>query len=230
MGQQHTSPQNTTLVLVCKRPLLHQGKQRIAAQVGAEQALAVARLLLACSLEDLTDWPGTIVIAPSHEDDAEWAMKLLPDNNVLVLPQCSGNLGERLNQLDSELRRWGYKHLIFMGSDSPTLKLTHLSEAALRLQTCDTVFNKASDGGVVLMGNRTPWPDLASLPWSTDALGTALADLCDKNGLSVGYALPGDDIDHRDDLLRVLTVLKKDPRPARQALAKHIESVFLQTP
>ena len=52
-----------TLVLVCKRPALGIGKQRLAAKVGQELALQIAEALLACALEDVLAWPGSVVIA-----------------------------------------------------------------------------------------------------------------------------------------------------------------------
>ncbi|WP_051785719.1 TIGR04282 family arsenosugar biosynthesis glycosyltransferase [Endozoicomonas numazuensis] len=228
MGQGLSHTTNTTLVLVCKKPALHQGKQRLAADIGAEQALAVAQLLLSCALEDLSDWPGKIAIAPAHPEDDQWASQLLKHRNCLVVPQGSGNLGERLNHIDNELRLRGKENLIYIGSDSPTLSFKQLSDTAQKLQTYDTVFSKARDGGVTVMANRTPWPDLSKLPWSTDSLGASLTDLCRQSHLSVGYAPSGQDVDHLKDLLGALPELNSDDRPARIALTKHIKTVFKQ--
>lgn len=217
-----------TLILVCKKPALHQGKQRLAADMGTEQALTVAQHLLACALEDLSEWPGQKVIAPSHESDCDWASQLLEGKDNLVVPQGSGNLGERLNHIDNELRLQGKENLIYIGSDCPTLSLKDLSDTAQRLKTYDTVFSKASDGGVTIMANRTHWPDLSELPWSTGSLGVSLTSLCRQSRLSVGYAPSGQDVDHLKDLLGVLPELNGDNRPARRALAKHIQSIFKQ--
>lgn len=228
MGQALSLIQNTTLVLVCKKPALFQGKQRLAADIGARQALIIARHLLACALEDIAEWPGHTVIAPAHENDCEWASQLLKQKYNLIIPQGSGNLGERLNHIDNQLRQQGKDNLIFIGSDSPTLSFRQLSDTAQKLASYDTVFSKASDGGVTIMANRTHWPNLSQLPWSTDSLEESLANLCRQSHLSVGYTSSGQDVDHLDDLLRALPEMSKDSRPARQALAKHIELVFKQ--
>lgn len=228
MGHELNLIQKTTLILVCKKPTLRQGKQRLAADIGTEEALTVAQHLLACALEDLSEWPGQKVIAPSHESDCVWASQLLEDEHALIVPQGSGNLGARLNHIDNELRRQGKENLIYIGSDSPTLSFRHLSDAAQRLKTYDTVFSKASDGGVTIMANRTHWPDLSNLPWSTESLEASLAKLCRQSCLSVGYALSGQDVDHSEDLLGVFPELNSDNRPARRALAKHIRTVFKQ--
>lgn len=63
---------SATLVLLCKRPALGIGKQRLAANVGTEIALQIAEALLACALEDVQAWTGNIIIAPADIKDREW--------------------------------------------------------------------------------------------------------------------------------------------------------------
>lgn len=98
---------STALVLVCKRPKLGFGKQRLAASLGVEMTQRIAEELLNCALEDLRGWAGSVVIAPSSQEDVEWAMSLMRQPNVWVQPQMPGNLGQRLNTLDFELRSKG---------------------------------------------------------------------------------------------------------------------------
>ena len=86
------------LVIMCKRPKLHQGKQRLAASIGAEAALEIAELLLSCALEDANSWPGDVVLAVAHEEDLVWAGNLIADARVIY--QGLGNLGQRLNVID----------------------------------------------------------------------------------------------------------------------------------
>ncbi len=86
-----------TLVLVCKRPSLGHGKQRLAAQIGEPQALWVAEQLLGCALEDLRAWPGPTVIAPDMAEHLDWARALTPE--ALCLPQASGRALERSGSL-----------------------------------------------------------------------------------------------------------------------------------
>ena len=164
MSQAHSLIKNTTLILVCKRPALHQGKQRIAATEGAEVALAIAERLLKCVLEDAENWPGAIVIAPAQRHDESWAQQQLKRKNRLILPQTSGNLGQRLNDLDNELRHQGMRNLVYIGSDSPTLSLEQLFKTSLKLQTHDIVLNRASDGGVSLWPTRSRGPHCPTYP------------------------------------------------------------------
>jgi glycosyltransferase A (GT-A) superfamily protein (DUF2064 family) len=55
-------------------------------------------------------------------------------SSVMVLPQVSGNLGQRLNVLDSALRDEGIEQLVFIGSDSPGLTQTDYAAVREALQ------------------------------------------------------------------------------------------------
>lgn len=204
------------LVLLCKRPALGHAKQRLAATLGQQTALVVARALLDCALEDLRQWPGTRVIAPDHKQYLTWASSLGVEATCIA--QSDGNLGQRLNQLDRELRHGGQRQLIFIGSDCPALLQGDYQNVSDLLQSFDTVLLDARDGGVVLMASNRPWPDLAALPWSTDQLGSTLAQLCRQAGHSVLIASESFDIDHAEDLPHLANALLGDDRPARRQL------------
>ncbi len=207
------------LVLVCKRPGLGIGKQRLAASLGREAANRIAEALLACALEDAQVWPGPVVIAPAHSEDHTWAGTLLPQTpEVRIHPQTTGNLGYRLNMLDRELRGSGLEQLVYIGSDAPVLAAADYAAVNDALAKHDSVLKPAADGGVVLMASRRRWPPLSALPWSTSRLGAALADCCRSAGQSVSMLTHGFDVDEEDDFIRLITALDGDSRPARRAL------------
>ncbi len=206
-----------TLVLICKRPVLGHGKQRLAASLGAETALRIADALLRCALEDLAAWPGPKVLCPSSSNDALWAAGLLEASCPIVC-QGEGNLGARLVKLDNQLRQHGHREILYMGSDAPMLTVPHFSEAAQGLTNAQVVLSAAKDGGVVLMGTAAPWPNLEALPWSTERLGRELQALCEIHGLAVQHIRPGYDIDIEQDLHQLFTDLRDDRRPGRVRL------------
>jgi len=207
----------SVLVLLLKRPLPGQGKQRLAATLGGRAALAIAEGLLECALEDARAWPGPVVLAPSLAADGDWIAARF-GAPALWLAQESGNLGQRINRIDRTLRASGAERLLYMGSDAPMLQPRHFQAAASALHAGDVVLSAAADGGVVLMGNARPWPDLGGLPWSSARLGAALARCCSAAGLQVDYVRPGYDVDVAADLQRLRVDLAGDPRPARRHL------------
>lgn len=217
-------PHLPTLVLVCKRPALGVGKQRLANALGTKPAREVATLLLACAVEDLSVWPGPVVIAPAKRQDMFWAATLLP--GVRVHAQGRGNLGRRLNRLDGELRARGHQSLVFIGSDAPTLSSVDYQNVRRCLTSCDTVLIPARDGGVVLMASRRSWPDLGGLPWSTGQLGQALAQACNRCGNLMVLSEGGFDIDEVEDLQRLAGTVARDRRPARQQLYRWLRTTM----
>ncbi|NND55107.1 MAG: DUF2064 domain-containing protein [Gammaproteobacteria bacterium] len=212
---------SSVLVVFCKRPQLGIGKQRVAVERGQETALELSRLLLSTAMEDAYAWQDgdsacRSVIAPASPEDVDWARGLLGAADIV--PQQGNNLGERINHVDQQLRAAGARKILYIGTDAPGLTVERLHEASAYLDHADTVLAPATDGGVVLMGSRVPWPDLHNLPWETDQLCKTLADAC--GGYSeVAYAPPGDDIDYWADLLRILPALGDDEREWRRMLA-----------
>ncbi len=220
-----------TIVILCKRPKLHQGKQRLVEGTSSENALTIAESLLACAVEDANNWQGNVVVACSSENDIEWVKSLFENAYVMsqIPPGSSDrafNLGERLNFVDTQLRTLGHQQLLMIGTDAPILNKSHFNDALATLKTSDIALSKADDGGVVIMANRVSWPDMTNLPWSTDALSISLAELCQQQQLSVEYTLSGYDIDYVADLKKVFVDLQKDNRPARKALVKLIGELF----
>ena len=208
-----------TLVLVCKRPQPGEGKQRLAARLGVEATCLVAQALLDCALEDVLSWQGPVVIAPATDNDTAWAEGLLATaSDVTVYPQPPGNLGQRLNALDTALRLNRMTPLIFIGSDAPLLSDVDYADCLASLQDYQTVLKPAADGGVVMMASHLPWPPLDKLPWSTDRLGKELLDCCRQTGQAVGTLSTGMDVDQPQDVSRLRIQLRNDPRPARRRL------------
>lgn len=212
------------LVLLCKRPARGHGKQRLAARMGTLPALALAERLLDCAVEDLAHWPGPRVIAPDVATHCGWASSLL--SGCACLPQSGGNLGERLNALDRDLRAAGHHSLVFIGSDAPALGADDYRRVHAALSEVDTVLLAARDGGVVLMASNRPWPDLAALPWSTAQLGKALAAACRLAGHSVAVCGESFDVDEIDDLACLRSALTDDPRPARRRLLEALDGLW----
>lgn len=213
------------LVIFCKRPLPGQGKQRIAATLGKASAFQVAQALLGCALEDAEQWPGTVVLSPGNDADKGWAESLL-ERECLVVPQCEGNLGEKLNFVDHQLRIQGYRQLLFIGTDAPEHTPEHYLSLLALFHQGDMIFTPADDGGVTAMGCSQPWPSLKGLPWSTDQLGQSLADCCKLKGFQVAFSSPCYDVDQEADLKRLLNSLQNDTRPARQHLLKTIKELL----
>lgn len=210
-----------TLVIFCKRPKLEQGKQRLASTVGTTRAFAIAKAMLACAVEDAEMWQGPVVLAVSCSNDIPWA-RLLMNKTTKVMDQGSGNLGDRIDYVDTHLRAQGHQSIVYIGTDAPMLRLQHYESIAALLSKHTFALSKAKDGGVTMMGSNTAWPSLTTLPWSTPQLGEALINASHALG-SVGLSETSYDIDVEQDLVMLVSDLTNDKRLARQHLLSVIQ-------
>jgi glycosyltransferase A (GT-A) superfamily protein (DUF2064 family) len=203
------------LVLMLKSP--QRSKRRLRAALG-EHAIAAAEHLCACALEDMQAWPGPVCYAAATPADRRWLQRRIGRRERLI-EQCEGSLGQRINDINRRLLSAGELRQIFIGIDCPAVDPDYLHTARAALDTHDVVLGPAADGGVVLMGVRGPWPNLAALSWSTPALGSELAAACRAAALSIHRLETLSDVDSVDDLWGLRERLADDRRAARQALA-----------
>jgi len=105
----------SSLVILLKAP--QRSKRRLAARIGEAGAAAAAFHLLACALEDASDWPGHVVLAPAEATDAAWLANSGPGPHDVVVQQ-GRTLGERISHIDAVLRSRGLERLIYIGADT----------------------------------------------------------------------------------------------------------------
>ncbi len=195
----------TALIVFAKRPHIGQGKQRLAADIGPERAFVIAQLLLERTLETVNKWKGPLIISPSCTEDAIWASEQC-QREVIVIPQLAGELGQRLEQIDSEVRMLGITQCIYIGTDAPLLSIKDLYAVKKALNDHDQVYLPATDGGVVVMASRIAWKNLDTVTWSTKKVCKELKSLGAKQGLSVKLMQKLSDL---DDLMS-LNEIKKE--------------------
>jgi rSAM/selenodomain-associated transferase 1 len=95
----------------------------------------------------------------------------------------------------------GYRQVLLIGTDIPTLPLDHLKQALSLLENHDLVLGPALDGGYYLIGLKRTIPELfADIPWSTDQVLRLTQEKAVSLGLSTASIDPWRDVDTLDDL------------------------------
>lgn len=188
-----TAPRH--LHVIARRPAMGQGKTRLAADIGAVQALRWQRALLAHT--------SRMAVDPRWE--THWHL-MSGHGHALSLEgvehrQCRGDLGTRIAMAMRVAGRSGH-HLV-IGTDCPGLTRRHLAQAFASLQRGAWVIGPATDGGFWLIGARAPLDALAGalVRWSTaHALADTVAAL---HHLGQPFRLDMlSDVDCGDDLRR----------------------------
>jgi uncharacterized protein len=193
------------LVIFAKAPQAGLAKTRLIPALGAKGAAALARRMLEHTIEQaLAACAGPVELCMSPEpDDPAWRGVDIPDT-VARTAQGEGDLGQRMARAVQRVTTQLRQPLLLMGADCPGLTAAHLSEAAAQLAQHDAVLVPVSDGGYVLIGLKSPCPELfTQMPWSTSAVAAETLRRMADLGLRVWRGPRLHDIDEVADLAQL---------------------------
>lgn len=196
-------PDSKRCILVfVKAPYPGQVKTRLGQSVGDRQAAQLYR----CFTEDVLDTVESleadclICFAPAAEVSF---LKAWLGNHRSYLAQSGIDLGERMATAFRHSFRVGYEQVLIVGSDSPDLPRTYLTQAFDALQQEQAVIGPSEDGGYYTLG-FTPsnfCPEVfGPLPWSTPQVYPQTLSILKNAGASVHILPPWPDIDTLEDL------------------------------
>jgi glycosyltransferase A (GT-A) superfamily protein (DUF2064 family) len=109
----------------------------------------------------------------------------------------------------------GYRQVVIMNSDGPTLPLACLEEAFSGLDRADITLGPGHDGGYYLIGMKRLHRELfEGIDWSTERVISQTLTICHRLGTTVHQLPEWYDVDVADDLERLRRDLEKEPRLA----------------
>ncbi len=156
------------LAVFLKAPRLGTVKTRLAAEIGARQALRLYRVMASRTLAAVREagLEATVWFTPA---DAAIEMRRWLGERWDLRPQSSGDLGARLAASAQAVARG--QGWLAVGADCPRLDAALLREAADAVESGQIVIGPSDDGGYYLVGGPTPLPDLfTGMPWSTSGV------------------------------------------------------------
>jgi rSAM/selenodomain-associated transferase 1 len=150
--------------------------------------------------------PGVVPVAAFSPAGAGRAISGLAPAGMRCVAQRGGDLGARMANLATDLLAAGHSAVLIVGSDVPTVPVSHLAEAARGLaeDAADLVLGPAEDGGYYLIGLRRPAPALFSdVAWGTAAVFEVTLARARALDLRVHLLPPWHDVDTAADLARL---------------------------
>ena len=144
-------------------------KTRLCPPLNPDQAAEFYECVLRDVLSDLAPserWDTWVAYAERSRD----YFLQLPEPGMALLPQRGDSLGERMHAVFVDLCHAGYRQVVLVGSDIPTLKAASIERACevLEQHRSDLVLGPADDGGYYLIGLNRPEQRLFSgIAWST---------------------------------------------------------------
>jgi len=181
-------------------------KSRLHPSITSEGATELYRCFLLDRLDALAALPGIAPVIAFTPDDARSALEALAPSGFGLVPQRGADLGQRLANLLADLIGRGHPAAIAIDSDSPTLPMAYVLEAALKLESnaADVVLGPCDDGGYYLIGVRAPQPALfQGIPWSTERVTPVTLEKARGLGLRVHLLPSWFDVDTEADLRRL---------------------------
>jgi rSAM/selenodomain-associated transferase 1 len=159
------------LAIMAKAPVAGAVKTRLVPPLSPAQAAEFYGALLLDQFDHLRHYAGAeryVFYAPA---DAGEVFRDLVGANYVYLAQRGGDLGARMRNVFTELRRLGHRNTLLIGSDLPALPWAILDEgfAQLAQAKSQVVLGPSRDGGYYLVGMNRPTPEIfQQMTWSHD--------------------------------------------------------------
>jgi glycosyltransferase A (GT-A) superfamily protein (DUF2064 family) len=177
---------NQTAVLVFSRFANEEAKQKkYSKHLGNSSGIKLADQLINYTLKQAKQ--SSLPVYPFFSDD-----------------QRGNDFGARLSNAIEDVFHLGYKNVIIVGSDSPSVTSSLLLRTEQSLRNIDLVLAPATDGGVFLIGmSRKAYyrEQFQNIPWLSSEVFDALQEYAKQNILQLSIDASGEDIDNFSSLL-----------------------------
>jgi len=226
-----TSP--AALVIFAKAPIPGQVKTRLCPPLSPDEAASLHGSMVLDVLErsrvagrgsrktSATPHAFDRFLACAPSADHVFFKILKEREGVHLIDQPGEDLGARLDQVSRAVFAKGYRRVVLVGTDSPSLPATVYAEAFTLLSDHDLVLGPALDGGYYLIGLTRPVPELfAGIPWSSDRVCAITRERADTLGLHIALLPAWRDLDTIEDLQALIgeaPLRPGAPRPAPRA-------------
>jgi uncharacterized protein len=217
---------NSALIIFAKAPIPGQVKTRLCPPLTADEATTLHGSFVLDTLERTRTavaklkLPFDRFLACSPSSAAVF-FKIMEERQVVMLIDQQGDdLGARMSRTFETMFARGYKRVLIVGTDVPSLPLEHYKQAHTLLDKYDVVLGPALDGGYYLIGLNKPTPALfENIPWSTDRVLPLTREKANRLGLSIGLLPEWRDIDTIEDLLALIAASSLDARKPKNERA-----------
>jgi rSAM/selenodomain-associated transferase 1 len=206
MAEQTGGEARRAVAIMAKAPQPGQVKTRLCPPLSQSEAAELYRCFLVdkiAQVNALQKADPVVSYTPTHAKS--WFEDLAPAHFMLI-PQHGDDLGARIIFTFDQLFRQGYRQVIVIDSDTPTLPTAYLEQALLLIAASanDVVLGPTEDGGYYLIGLRQSRRELFErMPWSTSLVFPETRRRSEQCGLTVAYTDHWYDVDTPEDLARL---------------------------
>ena len=183
---------------MCKAPVVGEVKTRLTTTYSAAEATAIHQAMAETVIHQVSCVFSSCWIATDDVSHPFFEQFDLP-----VVAQGEGDLGARMSRLMVDAFSSGAKGVLFLGTDSPHMEPSRLTEAVKQLETYDVVVGPVEDGGYDLIAMNQPFIKLFdSIHWSSEQVLDETLHRAESAGISIGLLDVSFDLDTPEDLER----------------------------
>lgn len=202
---------NVAVIIMAKTPQPGTVKTRLCPPLLPWEAASLYR----CFMLDTIDTVRRLkaiqpVLAYTPAGGRAFFADVAPD--FILILQEGNDLGAKMTSCFVQLFARGYTAIVLIGSDLPTLPLSHLqlASALITRPHIDVVLGPSEDGGYYLIGLRRLHRELfESMTWSTDQVFAETVRRAHAKGLRIARVPSWYDIDSAADLERLQTATEQ---------------------
>ena len=156
------------VILFAREPVEGQVKTRLSSLFDAPTILSLYRHFLRDSIEKICSIKNAdCFIGIASDPKTSYFDDVSQSHPVNLFVQQGENLGERMRQAFADRFEEGYERVVIIGSDSPTLPASYITQALQSKK--EVVIGPSTDGGYYLVGMQGKVTDIfGSVSWGTD--------------------------------------------------------------
>lgn len=199
------------LIIFAKTPVKSKVKTRLQENLSQTAVLKLYKDFLFQTVRQAKRIKNCKKIIACYPDENHLYLKTLSMKfGFQLIKQHGRDLGERMKNAITDLLHDGYKKVVIIGCDSPTLPKEYIEKAFYVLNKKSLVIGPSCDGGYYLIGVRGAAPAIFNnIKWGTNEVLKETLKRIPKKMLPSFHLLPfWYDIDTNDDL-QFLTLHKR---------------------
>lgn len=185
-------------IIMCKAPVVGGVKTRLTSVYSETEAAEIHQAMAGTVIRRTASMFSNCRIAA---DDV-----LHPFFESFGLPlvaQGEGDLGARMSRLMVDAFNSGAQAVLFLGTDSPHMESSRLTEAVKQLETYDVVVGPVEDGGYDLIAMKRPHIELfTNIRWGSEHVLDETRQRAKASGISTGLLAVSFDLDTPESLER----------------------------
>ncbi len=199
---------SNALILFARVPQLGKVKTRLNPKLPQETVLKLYTRFLNDSIEKISRISDSDhFIAGFPEEDLSYFDGISQERGITIFSQSGNDLGDKMRNAFDDRFKEGYKKVVIIGSDSPSLPLENI-QIAFRSEK-DIVIGPSADSGYYLIGmNRKRTEVFDGVPWGSEMVLDETLKKIEKAKASLELLPVWYDVDEFQDLVLLKTHVK----------------------